>query len=179
MPFDRPCDKLGVVTAQYPSGWSVELATIDDLTNVQAILTDRCRWLSQRHISQWPPAGFPADQIARAIDNETVYIAKVGKEVTGTFTLRTSDKLWRDYPGAALYVRLMATHTSWGGRDIGGAMLSWIAHHATEDARSYVRLCCMLNDGALAAFYERNGFTKIAQVEEEGRDVVLMERSAR
>jgi GNAT superfamily N-acetyltransferase len=166
------------VTAQYPSGWTVELATLDDLNNVQAILTDRCRWLAQRHITQWPPAGFPVDQIEKAIDDETVYLAKVGKEVTGTFTLRDSDKLWRDHPGAALYVRRMATHSSWGGRDIGGAMLSWIAQRATQDARSFVRLSCMVNDGALPGFFERNGFTKVAQVEEQDTEVVLMERPA-
>jgi GNAT superfamily N-acetyltransferase len=170
--------KLRKVTAHYPSGWSVELATLDDLTNVQSILTDRCRWLAQRHISQWPPAGFPRDIIEKAIDDETVYVARVGKEVAGTFTLRESDKLWRDYPGAALYVRRMATHTSWGGRDIGGAMLSWIAQRATADARSFVRLSCMVNDGGLPAFYEKNGFNKVAQVEEDGTEVVLMERAA-
>jgi GNAT superfamily N-acetyltransferase len=172
------CDKLDAVTEQYPSGWTVELATLDDLNNVQAILTDRCRWLSQRHITQWPPAGFPADQIEKAIDDETVYLAKVGREVAGTFTLRTSDRLWREYPGAALYVRRMATHSSWGGRDIGGTMLSWIARRATQDARSFVRLSCMVNDGALPAYYERNGFKEIAQLEEDGVAIVLLERAA-
>ena len=166
------------MTAHYPSGWSVELATLDDLTNVQAILTDRCRWLSQRRIPQWPPSGFPIDVIEKAIDDEAVYLARVGKEVAGTFMLRDNDELWSDYPGAALYVRRMATHTSWGGRDIGGAMLAWVGRRAVQDARSFVRLACVLNDGALPAYYETKGFTKVAQTEHGGVDVVLMERTA-
>lgn len=166
------------MTSHYPSGWSVELATLDDLTNVQSILMDRCRWLAQRHITQWPPSGFPVDVIQKSIEDETVYVARVGKEVAGTFTLRETDKLWREYPGAALYVRRMATHTSWGGRDIGGAILSSIAQRATQDARSFVRLSCVVNDGSLPAYYERNGFQKVAEVEEDGTTVVLMERPA-
>ena len=166
------------MTAHYPSGWAVELATLDDFTTIQAILTDRCRWLGQKGIRQWPAAGFPPDVIEKAIDEETMYTARVGKEIVGTFTLRDTDKLWRGYLGAALHVRRMATHTSWGGRGIGGAMLSWTVQRAIDDARSFVRLSCVLNDGALAAYYESEGFSRVAQITEDNTEVVLMERAA-
>ena len=167
------------MTAHYPSGWSVELATLEDLTNVQSVLTDRCRWMSQRQISQWPPSGFSNETIERAIDEEIVYLARVGKEIVGTFTLREADDaLWLDYPGSALYVSRMATHSSWGGRDIGGAMLAWVGQRAVDDARSFVRLHCVLNDGALPAYFESKGFNKVAQTEQDRVDVVLMERPA-
>lgn len=166
------------MTVHYPSGWAVELATLDDFTTIQAILTDRCRWLGQKGIRQWPAAGFSADVIEKSIDDEVVYTARVGKEIVGTFMLRDDDRLWLDYPGAALYVYRMATHTSWGGRDIGGAMLSWIAQKATTDARSFVRIDCPLGDGTLPAYYESKGFRKVKQTDSKGVEVVLMEHAA-
>lgn len=162
----------------YPSGFSVEPALLEDLTSVQAILNNRCRWLAQRHIKQWPGGGFPQEVIQKSIESDGTYLARVGKEIVGTFSLTDADSSWGEFPGVALYVRRMATHSSWGGRDIGGAMLSWISNQAARDARTSVRLSCVVNEGALVRYFEKTGFEQMATVEIDGVLSALMERPA-
>jgi GNAT superfamily N-acetyltransferase len=150
---------------------------MEDFTSVQSILNDRCRWLAQRRIEQWPGGGFDDKIIKSAIDQDATYLVRVGKEIVGTFVITDSDATWGDFPGSAVYIRRMATHTSWGGRDIGGAILAWIAEYAREDGKQFVRLAAPINDGALPKYYTRNGFEQVAEIETGGHLCALMERA--
>lgn len=172
------CDKLRPVTSLYPSGLSVDVAKQEDLTSVQTVLDNRCRWLAQRRITQWPGGGFERQVIEKGIENGHTYLVRVGREIAGTFTLVDFDPQWGSFPGSAFYIRRFATHSSWGGRDIGGAVLEWISKRAAEDARSFVRVTIAVNDGGLPKYFARNGFEQMAEVESAGTLWSLMERPA-
>jgi GNAT superfamily N-acetyltransferase len=163
------------VSQQYPSGLSVERATIADLPDVQTILTDRCKWLSHRSISQWPGGGFPSEMIEKSLGRDYVYLVRVGKEIVGTFTLVDSDDLWQS-SDEAFYIRRLATHSSWGGRDIGGAILGWIREYAAFEEKKFLRLACDANNASLVNYYQTKEFEVVDKVPADGVQNALLQR---
>jgi GNAT superfamily N-acetyltransferase len=166
------------MSSDVPSGFSVELALPHELTLVQGILTERCKWLAQRRIEQWPVTGFKDEVIAEAIEDRTVYLVRVGKETAGTFAVKVQDALWADQGDDAHYLRRMATHRSWDGRGVGAAMVEWAADDAIRNRKGFLRLACVIGDDrALPLYYEGLGFEQVGERSGEFPTVALMQRA--
>ena len=136
---------------------NIEPARRDDLDEVQAILSEAARWVSEeRGIVQWPQP-FPRSRVDEAFARGELYVARVGGETAATFTLQWEDELfWGEQPPVAGYIHAVAVRREHAG--IGRDLIAWAEQTVREAGLPLLRLDCMRDNARIRRYYEDLGF---------------------
>jgi GNAT superfamily N-acetyltransferase len=154
---------------------SVEVAEPNELPTVLEILDDAAAWLKEQGIDQWPAsftgdATWRTDRIRSYIEHGMTYLARTeAGEPVATVTLsKAADPQfahgWQDGPETGGYVFRMAVKRSAAGHDIGGRLLDWAGEQVASWGKKWLRLDVHRYNQPLQRYYERHGFTKVAEV---------------
>lgn len=152
------------------NGYRFRPASADQLSAVEALLTEASRWLASRGIDQWqyPPH---RDRISAALSAGTVYLVSRESDAQLVGTLQLDEfadpEFWctDDAPESALYVHRMAVRRSLAGQGLGGEMLTWAADRARDAGKKWLRLDAWKDNPGLHAFYESEGFRLVRIVD--------------
>lgn len=137
----------------------IRRASAADVEALAAIAESTMAWLEALGRDSGRPRMPLRDAIAARIANDEVYLALREGIAASTVTLRwTSDSLWRDLPGDAVYVYSLMVRRDFAGQEVGRYLLAWVADLAAARGKSSLRLDCDATNPALCAYYERAGF---------------------
>ena len=154
----------------------VRRAGPEDVDEIVEILSEAARWLCGRGIVQWPDP-FPRDRVAVLAERGDFHLAYVDGAAVATLALMWSDPtFWGDRPHDAGYVHALAVRRAWAGRGLGARLLDWAQEQAAAAGREYLRLDCRAENGALRAYYERQGFDRRGEAAVDEFTSALYER---
>lgn len=153
----------------------VELAHEEDLPDVLAILDDAAEWLKRQGIDQWPTsfsrdATWRTDRIKAYVRQGCTYLVREpGGNAVATFTLSPGADPqfahgWPDGPDSGGYVFRMAVRRAVAGQNIGSRILDWAGREVGKWGRRWLRVDVHRHNPALQAYYERLGFSRVAEV---------------
>ncbi|MDA2814220.1 GNAT family N-acetyltransferase [Nocardiopsis sp. RSe5-2] len=142
----------------------------DDVPSVLAMLDGAVEWLTARgREGQWgsqPWSEFP-ERVRRIEDKaDGLWMAEIGGEPAGALALSPVPEPYVDpAPEPELYVGLLVTARAFTGRGVGARLLGFARDQARERGVALLRVDCWAGgDGALIAYYERQGFTPTERV---------------
>jgi ribosomal protein S18 acetylase RimI-like enzyme len=131
-------------------------ATSADCDAVMGLLREARDWQCSRGVPVW--SEFDAARIGAEISSGVVYVARVQGLVHGTVTLVENDPLvWGDQ-AAALYLHRLASSRGGPRRGVGALLIRWARTVAVWRCKRWLRLETWLENGAMRAYYERQGF---------------------
>ena len=152
-------------------------ARAQDLDAVVTMLEEAARWMVSRKIEGWTPDGFSRDRIADLIESGEMYLAVFDGEPVGTFALQWSDReTWGNVPDDAGYVHGLAIRRDFAGMGLGRELLGRAEHMVSRSNRTYLRLDCVADNGALNEYYRRAGFGYRGRTVVRGLAVSLYEK---
>ena len=153
-------------------------ASAADLATIAAVLEDARRWLAGRAIAQWPRP-FADAWIAAKIAAGEFWVARLDGVPVAVVRLLWADPLfWGERErGDAAYVHTLAVRRDHAGRGIGARVLRWADDRARARRRRFLRLDCMVDNPALVAYYEREGFTPLGPARVGMTTVMLLEKA--
>lgn len=125
------------ITPQEPrtSALTVQRATENHLSIVQAFLADAARELHHRGIDQWPHP-FPEHIVRSSISRRDTFLAWRGTEPVGTLAIYWDDvTFWGKRPADAGYVHRLVVPTSERGHGLGSRLLNWATEHVAAQGR--------------------------------------------
>src|SRR5258708_3176135 len=130
-------------------------ATVADATTILALHEEAARWLVARGIQQWLPGDFDIARLVTQIGRGEAYLARIGGEPVGTFTLQWADpRIWGEQPDDAGYVHGLAVRRAYAGRGLGRVLLDSAGEKAAAPAKTHLRLECMIENPAHPPPYE-------------------------
>jgi GNAT superfamily N-acetyltransferase len=139
----------------------IRAARLDELSTVEALLSEASTWLASRGIDQWqyPPH---RDRITQALQRGECFLAIREGEAIATLQVDSfaDPEFWRseDQPDAALYVHRMAVSRKAAGANVGQVMLDWATKRAAAASKRWLRLDAWKDNVGLHSYYERTGF---------------------
>ena len=134
------------------------------------LLAEAATWLRARGIEQWPRR-FPADSIGGEL-----LVEQAGQPIA-TLAVADEDRaLWGLDTAPAYYVSRLAVTRH--GTGLGRRLLDWVAAKAAEHGKRYVRVATASDNPALRRYYERAGFTHVADPPHARWPTSLYERSS-
>lgn len=153
------------------------VARPEDLPLVMEILAEAAAWLKQKGIDQWPspPNEHWQRRMAAAIQQDEMYTVGNTPNRFGIVRFTWSDPYWPD-DNLAGYVHSMAIRPAMQGKNVGGAILSWVAMMAQQQGRQFLRLDCLASNGRLRRYYEEQGFTYRGEVQDHDYMAALYEK---
>lgn len=153
------------------------VARPEDLPLVMEILAEAAAWLKQKGIDQWPspPNEHWQRRMATAIQQDEMYTVGNTPNRFGIVRFTWSDPYWPD-DNLAGYVHSMAIRPAMQGKNVGGAILSWVEMMAQQQGRQFLRLDCLASNGRLRRYYEEQGFTYRGEVQDHDYMAALYEK---
>lgn len=137
-----------------------------DIADVLAMLDGAAQWLLARGLTeQWGPDSQSANPhrialISDAAANGGLHLAVIGDEVVGALVVGAAPDDVPPVHESELFVRLLVTHRSYGGRGIGRLLLDRAREIAVTAGRALLRVDCYAGaDQELVRYYEKQGFT--------------------
>jgi hypothetical protein len=144
----------------------IQNAGMAEIPQALAMLKDAALWLQkEKNSKQWEhwlaPDKHVLDWIKAGFENNEFFFALNGHEIAGMFRLTWDhDRLWEDKSGAAGYIHSFTTARKFRGA--GAEILEWIKDYCSASGRRVLRLDCV---AALKAYYEKQGFSAVSEVE--------------
>src|SRR5260221_14164686 len=133
-------------------------ATVADGTTILALHEEAARWLVARGIQQWLPRDFAMEPLVAQIGRGEAYLARIGGEPVGTFTLQWADpRIWGEQPDDAGYVHGLAVRRAYAGRGLGRVLLDSAGEKAAAPRKNHLRVDRMIEDTGLRAPFQAAG----------------------
>ena len=141
----------------------VELATLEDLPAVRSVYADARDIQRRQGAILWPEfsdaaiaAEIEAARLLRVVDHDSL---------VGVFSVAYDDAaIWGDLEcGEHIYLHRIARASSYPGRGLLDAVLSWARAHCRSLGRSGLRMDTWASNESLVAFYERQGFRVVGR----------------
>lgn len=158
----------------------VRRAHLDDLAVVLRLINESAGWLWSRGIDQWP-VPFPEQRVIDPLRAGLTYLAVLGQQTVGTFTLQWSDtEVWGEEGSPAGYLHRLAASRGLVGRGLGADMLEQAASLVAAEGYDWLRLDCRRDSPALRGYYERLGFEHVRDADHlpPGFEAALYQRTA-
>ena len=133
----------------------------EDAQLVTDILNQAAEFKRQHGDKGW--GVFNSQGISKMLATGETYIVSQGKQPVATLSLESKDSAWDEFDPSALYVHRLAVKHSAHGQDLGKKMIIWAEEQAKRNDIKYLRLDCSTDNSALCNYYEKQGFTKVAQ----------------
>lgn len=153
---------------------SFQLANITELSLTLSLLKEAAVWLQSKNTQQWsfwinPPKG-KIDWIKEGFENEEFYFVYQNNEILlGMFRLMYFDEqYWGERPDRfdkAAYVHSLTIKREFAGQALGALFLQKIEDKLRSEGIFKFRLDCMQSNIGLCNYYERQGFTKVGEVQ--------------
>lgn len=141
------------------------------------LLAEAAAWLRGRGIEQWPRR-FPSDSVrAQIAAGEALLVEEAGQPIATLAVADEDRELWGAGAAPAYYVSRLAVARH--GAGLGCRLIDWVAAKAAERGWHYVRLATASDNPALRRYYERAGFTHVADPPDARWPTSLYERTAR
>ncbi|HEU0027906.1 MAG TPA: GNAT family N-acetyltransferase [Ktedonobacterales bacterium] len=158
----------------------LDAADSDGLAAFLAIHEEAATWLWERGIRQWRPGEFSATALQGVLaGGGEVYLARRDGAPAGGFTLQWEDvEVWGERPPDAGYLHALCVRRADAGTGLSAALLDYASQRVATVGRAWLRLDCWAGNNALRAYYERQGFSLYAVVEEADYYIALYERAA-
>ncbi len=146
----------------------------EDFEEVAGLVREAAGWLGDRDIDQWqrpwPDLAGHEQRILSDLREGKTRLLRDGQAVVGTITVdREETMATRDQPvwpsdknpRPAVYVRRIVVSRSYGGLELGAALLDWAAEQAekTHDAE-LMRIDVRTTNQALHNYYEGQHFSR-------------------
>jgi ribosomal protein S18 acetylase RimI-like enzyme len=158
---------------------NVRPATLADLVEVLAILSDAGRRAPAAAVEQWPDP-FPAERVLPALERGDTYLVDLAGQPAATLTLQWEDPdYWGARPPDAGYLHRLAVRPAYAAQGVGGRLLGWLNAQIAERGRDYLRLSCMTANPGLRRYYEAAGFEHRGDIVVRGRSSSRYERRVR
>src|SRR5260370_39399149 len=130
-------------------------ATVADATTMLALHEEAARWLVARGIQQWLPGDFAVEPLVAQIGRGEAYLARIGGEPVGTFTLQWADpRLWGEQPDDAGYVHGLAVRRAYAGRGLGRVLLDSAGEMADHHTQNHLRQAFLCLQSAPRSYYQ-------------------------
>lgn len=127
---------------------------------VLRLLRAAAAWMEAQGIRQWRTSQFTEEEVARYFDERLVYLARVGGEPAGMFTLQFGDELYwteRNDP-RYVYLHRLAVAGPYRGCGLGTKLLELAALLADERGCAGLRLDTAAHNVKLNRYYQSLGF---------------------
>jgi GNAT superfamily N-acetyltransferase len=160
---------------------ALRVAQPTDIEVIAALWTRSADWLRSRGSDQWQ---YPVrrDNIARAIDQRTCWLAELDANPIATITVdeRATPEFWypSDDPDDALYVHRMVVDDSFRGRELGSALLDWAGRRTSAMQRRWLRLDAWRTNTQLHDYYLSRGFELVRLVDHPSGSGACFQRTA-
>ena len=127
---------------------------------VSDVLLDAHAWLHCRGQALWTPEELSPSSIRTDVENGQYVLALVSDEAVGVVRFTWEDRLfWPEVvPAEAGYIHKLAVRRSYGGGQVSGEIIEWVAARTMAAGRRLLRLDCDASRAKLRAVYERFGF---------------------
>jgi GNAT superfamily N-acetyltransferase len=141
------------------------------------LLAEAAAWLDGRGITQWP-ARFPASSVLAQIAAGEALLVTTANHAIATLAVNEGDaELWGDNAAPAYYISRLAVARRASGAQLGYRLIDWVAGKAAERGWRYVRVATARDNPGLRRYYERAGFTHVADPPHARWPTSLYERS--
>lgn len=140
------------------------------------LLAEAAAWLQGRGIAQWP-ARFPEESVrAQIAEGEALLVEKAGRPVATLVVAEDEAELWGRDVAPAYYISRLAVARHASGAGLGHRIIDWVAGRAAERGWRHVRLATASDNPELRRYYERAGFTHVADPPDARWPTSLYER---
>ena len=114
---------------------NIELAKIDDIKWIVAILKERCDWLKACNIDQWGDyyysEKYNINYFKEVVHLHKLYVVKQSGKVVGCFLLKETDETYWKNDDNAYYIHHLATKVGYPG--LGKKIIEFIENLAKEN----------------------------------------------
>ncbi|MEU8571064.1 GNAT family N-acetyltransferase [Streptomyces pathocidini] len=140
-----------------------------DVSELLGFRVEAAAWLSRLGTDQWQRP-YPADKLLKTIEAGTVFMVKEGPVTAATITLTPEAEagLWTEQEllDPSLFINKLTVARTHAGRNLGGALLDWAGDRTYRAGAKWLRLDAWTTNGALQAYYLRQGFEHVRTVTE-------------
>lgn len=144
----------------------VRKAAETDLDALVDLLREAQRWMNQRNLPQWVPGAHNSSIIENFIQQENACVVLYDGQVIATCVLR--DMLpthWTPKLQPVGYLSTLTVARAFAGSGIGAAILRWEEETMRQQGKIWACLDCCAKNPALCAYYERQGYIAVGEVE--------------
>lgn len=149
----------------------VTLARRADLALLLAFRKEAAAWLAEKGTDQWNRP-YPADRLLASIEAGHVFMVRDGSTTPASVTLSPEAEggLWTasELAEPSIYVSKLTVSRSYGGRNLGGRLLTWAGDRAHRAGARWLRLDAWTTNEPLHRYYEQQGFTHVRTVLDGG-----------
>lgn len=147
-------------------GMVMKKADRESMGEVSSILIEAAEWMISKGFKNWNPETLKTAKLIENYDTNEFFICYIGDEAAGCLRLQEEDELfWPGFPDdEALYIHKLAVRRKYSGNGVALFMIDWAKEKVNESKRKFLRLDCIADRKKLCEFYEKNGFTKIDEI---------------
>ena len=139
-------------------------ATKADIPVIRDILTDGTHTKQAYDDDAWGTDDWTNDEVVERMAVKTFYLICQSDDIIGTFSLQWEDEgNWGPMPPDAGYLHSLAIKDDFHGQNIGVKAIDLAAQEVAKKGRKFLRLDCPAANKSLCAYYENQGFTKVAE----------------
>ena len=144
-------------------GLKVTAAKREDIPELVTILTKATEFKLAHDDKAWGSQPYTEKEVGLSLEAGTTYTARRDGEIVGTVMLLWEDEgMWSKQPPDAGYIHRLAIKEGLHGQGLGSQIMDWAAKEVAKKGRKYLRLDCPSTNIELCAYYETNGFTRVA-----------------
>ena len=146
------------------SRFDLVFASPEEISEVAAVIQEAARWVTTWRAPLWDPELVGEDFVAPFVVAGQVLTARTRDGIAGVVILESVDEVfWPDRaPGEAIYLHKLAVRRAFAGTGLSTILIDHAARLARSLGLRLLRLDC---DRPLAAFYERQGFRRIDEID--------------
>jgi ribosomal protein S18 acetylase RimI-like enzyme len=137
-------------------------ASVDDLTEVKALLQQASYFKQSRGDDVWGSKPYTDEEVQAMIERGNMYLYRVDGVVAASIILAPDDvRMWGETDGAdgsALYVHRFCVGDAFRGQGLGDEVLALSEQKALAEGKTSLRLDCPYENEGLCSYYEQHGF---------------------
>ena len=143
--------------------YKIELAKIEDITDIYKLIYDRCVWFEQKKFKGWGLNRYHNLINEKYFEShfitDKLYVIKENNKIVGSMLLKEDDKdFWED-DEASYYIHNLVTDINIKG--IGKHLINFAIEKCKEDNKKFLRLDCYTESVFLNDYYKQVGFKYI------------------
>jgi ribosomal protein S18 acetylase RimI-like enzyme len=153
----------------------IEIANINQLTNIFDIYIKCKEALQQEQIYQWNK-NYPTIEILRKdINNGHLYYIKQGRLPIAAINISNIEEpeystvAWEDMTGKIQVIHRLAVHPDFQRKGIARNLMDFAEDYAKDNCATSIRLDAYTGNKRVLQFYENRGYIKRGEVHFKGR----------
>lgn len=145
-------------------------AQIDETKTALALLKSAAKTLQSKNIDQWTfwldPTHEKIKWIEDGFANNEFFFIVSNEQIIGMFRLLNNDSLyWGTQNDNARYIHSLVIDEKFSGNQIGKSVVDKITLDTINNGIFILRLDCNASNDKLCQYYEKQGFTKVGEIQ--------------